>query len=183
MKLARVHVDYHVELDRHYYSVPYQLVQKQIELHYSASLVEIFHRGQRVASHARRFRVGGYSTLTDHMPEAHREYAKWTPERLVSWAKEEAGPAAAEVAGRIMLSKSHPQLGFKAVLGIIDLGRRYGKDRLERACKRALGLKSPTYQTVKSTLKNGLDERALSSEVSAPIVSDHENIRGPSYFQ
>jgi transposase len=184
IKLARVHIDYHVELLRHFYSVPYQFVQKQVELHYTPGLVEIFHRGQRIASHARRHKAGAYSTVTEHMPESHRQYAKWTPERLINWAKDEAGPAAAKVASAIMLSKPHPQIGFKAVLGLMNLGRHYGSEKLEKACERALAIQSPSYQTVKSTLRCGLEARPLpTAPVDDSVLPDHENIRGAAYYQ
>ena len=185
IKLARVHIDYHVELLRHFYSVPYQFVQKQVELHFTPHLVEIFHRGQRIASHPRRHKPGAYSTVTDHMPESHRQYAKWTPERLINWAKDEAGPATAKVAGAIMLSKPHPQIGFKAVLGLMNLGRRYGAERLEKACERGLAIRSANYQTIKSTLRSGLDARPIPapSPKEPPVAIDHENIRGANFYQ
>jgi len=185
IKLAKVHIDYHVELFRHHYSVPYKYVQKQVELHYSAAIVEIYCRGIRIASHPRRHKMGGYSTITEHMPEAHQQYAKWTPERLTNWARQEAGPATARVADEIMLSKAHPEEGFRSVLGLMNLGSRYGADRLENACKRALAIKSPRYQTIKSTLKNGLDNRPIPTpnlDIST-VAPDHEHIRGPLYYQ
>ena len=161
-------------------------MQKQVELHFTPSLVEIFHRGQRIASHPRRHKAGTYTTVTEHMPESHRQYAKWTPERLINWAKDEAGASTAKVASAIMLSKPHPQIGFKAVLGLMNLGRRYGADRLERACERALAIHSANYQTVKSTLRCGLEGRPLPTPTTTPTtasVTDHENIRGPAYYQ
>jgi len=185
IKLARVHIDYHVELFRHYYSVPYQCVQKEVEIHYSAAFVEIYHKRKRIASHARNHKPGGYTTLTEHMPKAHQHYAKWTPERLTNWARQEAGPATAQVAEAIMNSKGHPQEGFRSILGIMNLGQQYGADRLEKACERALKIKSPRYHTIKSTLRCGLDSRPLSEPPADQVheVSNHENIRGPMYYQ
>lgn len=182
IKIAKVHIDYHVELEKHYYSVPYQYVQKKIEIHHSETIVELFHNGQRIASHPRLHKIGGYSTQSEHMPEAHRQYARWTPERLATWARMEAGPSAAIVAEKIMSSKRHPEEGFKAVLGLINLGSRYGVARLEKACEQAIALHSFSYQTVKGILKSGRDQNP--TRVLSIVQSlDHENVRGPIYYQ
>ena len=87
-KKARVHIDYHVEIDRHYYSVPYQLVKQQLDARFTANTVELFHKGRRVASHRRAYRRGHHTTVAQHMPSGHRAYAEWTPQRLVRWAEQ-----------------------------------------------------------------------------------------------
>src|SRR5699024_7909992 len=117
-KKARVNIDYHIEVERRYYSVPYQLVKCEVEVRLTERIVEIFHRGQRVASHRRATRAGHYTTVTEHMPRPHREYAQWTPQRLVRWAGE-SGPATAELVGHILASRRHPQQGFRSCLGIL----------------------------------------------------------------
>lgn len=181
IKLARVHIDYHVDLEKHYYSVPYHFVQKSVEIHYSDTIVEIFQGGRRIASHPRLHKAGGYSTLPEHMPESHRQYARWTPERLASWAKAEAGPATALLAEQIMLSKRFPEEGFKAVLGLINLGNRYGTDRLEKACSLANQLHAYSYRTVKDILSSCRDQQAERVQAPDPAL-DHENVRGPGYY-
>jgi transposase len=181
-KKARVHIDYHVEVDRHFYSVPYQLVGQELDVRLSANTVEMFHRGKRIASHQRSHRVGGYTTLADHMPAAHRHYAEWTPERLVRWAGE-AGGAVSKLVEAILSSRPHPQQGFRSCLGIMRLGKKYGPERLEAACRRALHLKSYRYKSVESILKNGLENQPLpGTKTAAGPVMRHANVRGAEYF-
>lgn len=178
---ARVNIDYHVEVDRHYYSVPYQLVGKSLDLRVTSRTLECFHRGRRVASHALSFRKGRHTTLPEHMPEAHRQYLEWTPERLQRWAAE-TGPSTKELARAIMDSRPHPQQGFRAVLGILRLGKTYGDQRLEAACRRALDIKATSFKSVQSILKNGMDQKPLTKGRSDPEPITHQNIRGSLYY-
>lgn len=181
-KKARVHVDYHVEVEGHYYSVPYQLVSQQLDVRVSAKTVECFAKGQRVASHLRSFVRGGHITQSGHMPLAHREYAQWTPERLVRWARE-SGPSVGGLIERVMATRAHPQQGFRSCLGILRLSQRYGKERLEGACQRALEVGAPSYRSVRSILETGLDRQELpAGEPAAALPQVHENLRGASYY-
>jgi transposase len=181
-KKARVHIDYHVEVARHYYSVPYQLVKKQLDVRLTANTVELFHMNKRVASHRRSSLKGRHTTVTEHMPTSHRQYAQWTPERLVSWAGESGG-AVAEVAEAILSSRPHPQQGFRSCLGIMRLGKNYGNDRLEAACRRALALNTFSYRSIESILKNGLDSRPLPETTTAELPKiRHGNVRGSEYY-
>ena len=125
-KKVRVNIDYHVEVDGHYYSVPYQLVRKSLEARYSERTVECFHKGQRVASHVRSHLKGRHTTVAEHMPASHRSYAEWTPQRLIRWA-EKTGPAAASVVQSILERRAHPQQGFRSALGIMRLGKSFGE--------------------------------------------------------
>jgi transposase len=178
---ARAHIDYHIEVDGHYYSVPYLLVKQILEVRLSAHTVEIFHRGQRVASHRRSQDKGRYTTLPEHMPEAHRAYAEWTPQRLVHWA-ENIGPALTEVVTAILRSRPHPQQGFRSCLGIMRLGKSYGEARLEAACRRAHALQSYSYKSIASILKHRLDQIPLPGPSSSPTPIAHSNIRGAQYY-
>jgi transposase len=181
-KLARVNIDYHLEVEGHYYSVPYALVKQQLEVRLSAQVVEIFHKGNRVASHQRSRLKGRHSTVAAHMPKAHRRYAEWTPQRLVHWAAH-SGPATAQVVETILASRPHPQQGFRACLGIMRLGKSYGDERLEAACRRALTLGACSYKSIESILKKGLDRHPVPEQPSATTASRHANIRGPQYYQ
>lgn len=181
-KKATVNIDYHIELERHYYSVPYQLVRQKVDVRWTNTTVECFHNGQRVASHRRSDRAGHHSTITEHMPKAHQEYAAWTPQRLVRWA-DKSGPATRGVIEQIMASRSHPQQGFRACLGIMRLGKHYGYDRLEAACARALRINALSYKSIASILKHGLDKQPLPSQPSPPPAIEHANVRGPQYYQ
>jgi transposase len=180
---ARVHIDYHVEVDGHYYSVPYQLVSQELDARASARTIEVFTKGRRVASHLRSFRRGAHTTLGEHMPRAHREYAEWTPERLVRWAQK-AGPSVAGLIAQVMATRAHPQQGFRSCLGIMRLGERYGGERLEAACQRALEVGAASYRSVHSILRTGLDRRQepASEPAMAPLPA-HENLRGAEYYR
>jgi transposase len=180
-KKAKVSIDYHVEAHRHFYSVHYKLVGKQLDIRITANTLECFHKGQRVASHRRSYKKGGFTTLAEHMPKSHREYLKWTPERLLNWAAK-TGPSVAELAQLIMESRAHPQQGFRSILGILRLSKQYGQERLEAACKRALAINAKSYKSVKSILKNGLDQRPLIKRETDSRPVKHPNIRGAQYY-
>lgn len=182
-KKVRVHVDYHVEIERHYYSVPHQLVKKELDARYTQNTVEIFYKNSRVASHKRSYQKGRYTTAPEHMPKSHREYAKWTPERLTRWAAK-SGPHTAELVKAIMAKKLHPQQGFRPCLGIIRLGEQYGLDRLNQACRRALILGSTNYKSVESILKNNLDRQPLPDQGEQNHqLPEHHNVRGANYYR
>ncbi len=180
-KKARVNIDYHIELERHYYSVPYQLVKAQVEARISAHTVEVFHRGKRVASHRRSHQSGRHTTVTAHMPRPHREYAEWTPRRLVDWAQK-TGPATGELIGYILERRRHPQQGFRSCLGILRLGKNYGAARLEAACVRALNIGAASYKSIESILKHKLDREPLPEPAQKTLPMDHHNVRGPKYY-
>jgi transposase len=177
----KVNIDYHVEVDHHYYSVPYQLRKETVEARITPTTVEILFKGKRVASHPRSFVHGRHTTDPAHMPEAHKRYLEWTPSRIVRWA-EKTGPSTASLVKEIMEKRSHPEQGFRSALGIIRLGKRYGEERLEAACGRALFMKAYSYKSVESILKNNLDGKELPERSSGKCIV-HENIRGNGYYK
>src|SRR5579864_8351339 len=179
-KKGRVQADYHVEVDGHYYSVPYQLVSQQLDVRLSARTVELFAKSKRVASHVRRFRRGAHTTQNEHMPRAHRQYAEWTPERLVQWSQA-TGPSVAGLIEQVMSTRVHPQHGFRSCLGILRLGQRYGNERLEAACQLALEIEGASFRSVRSILQGGLDRQLDPAEPARPRLV-HENLRGASYY-
>lgn len=179
-KTAKVNIDYHIEVDRHFYSVPYQLVNEQVDVRLGTHLVEVLFKNKRVASHVRSYIPGRATTCPEHRPKAHREYLEWTPSRIIAWA-EKTGPHTAKLVEAIMAAKPHPEQGYRACLGIIRLGDKYTPQRLEAACKRSLAIKAHSYKSVKSILKTGLDQMPLVSKTLAPGPT-HENIRGPEYY-
>ena len=181
-KHARVNIDYHVDVEGHYYSVPYALVKQQLDVRLSAQVVELFYKGKRVASHRRSPLKGRHSTVAAHMPTAHQRYAEWTPQRLIHWAAH-SGPATAQVVETILASRPHPQQGFRSCLGIMRLGKSSGDERLEAACQRALTLGACSYKSLESILKNGLDRRPLPQQPEATAGPAHANIRGPHYYE
>ena len=179
-KNCRVNIDYHVEVDHNYYSVPYQLIHERVEARFTHSTVEIFFKSRRIASHVRLWGRGKASTQPEHMPSSHRAHAEWTPSRLVGWA-EKTGPGTARVVSEILSSRPHPEQGFRSCLGIMRLGQVHGTARLEAACLRAERLGSCRYNTVKNILSAGLEQLALEEGPSLPPV--HDNIRGSEYYK
>lgn len=173
--------DYHVQVDYHYYSAPYQLVKQPVEARLTATTVEIFRRGRRVASHKRSFARYQYTTVPEHMPPSHREHLAWTPERIISWARK-SGPNTAKFVHGVMGTRAHPEQGYKSCIGIIRLGKRYGDDRLDAACQRALAINSFSYKSVESILRNGLDRQPLPVAATAAPPRHHEFVRGAAYY-
>ena len=180
-KKARVHIDYHVEVDGHYYSVPHALIKKQLEVRITKHTLECFHRGNRVASHRRSYHKGRHTTVPAHMPEAHRQAGDWSPERLAHWAAK-MGPATEKLILTVLSARKHPQQAYRSCLGILRLGKAYGDDRLEAACRRALTLGSHSYKSIESILRHGLDKQPLAEQTELTLPEDHDNIRGPSYY-
>jgi transposase len=181
-KKVRVHIDYHVEIKGHYYSVPHALVKRQLDARISDHVVELFHRSQRVASHRRCHDRGRHTTVREHMPKAHQHYSDWSPQRLIRCAQD-SGPATAELITGILEGRQHPQQGYRTCLGILRLGKAYGHERLEAACARALLLGSRRYKSIESILKNGLDRQPLDNTPEPTVPDDHDNVRGPGYYQ
>jgi transposase len=181
-KRARVNIDYHVEVEGHYYSVPYTLVQQQLDVRLTPHVVELLSKGKRVVSHRRSHLKGHHTTVAAHMPKAHRHYAEWTPQRLLAWAAR-SGAATSRVVETILASRPHPQQGFRSCLGIMRLGKRYGTERLEAACRRALKIGACSYKSIESILKQGLENNPLPSTATAHTTLAHDNIRGPKYYQ
>ncbi len=176
-------LDYHVLVDRHYYSVPFTLVGKPLEVRISARLVEVFNRSVRVASHLRSYaRDHGYTTEPAHMPESHRRHAEWTPERIRRWAGE-VGPETELFVGELLERRRHPEHGYRAVMGLISLAKRHGDERVERATKRARALGSYSYKSVKSMLENNLEDKPLPSREPNRHHRPPENVRGSGYYR
>ncbi len=179
-KPCRVNIDYHVEIARHPYSVPYQLIHELVEARVTPTTVELFYKGRRIASHHRRY-DGQPSTTPAHMPSAHRAHAEWTPSRLIRWA-EQTGPATGQLVAEILRRRPHPEQGYRACLGIMRLGRTYGDTRLDAASARAVALGSYRYRTVKNILASAQDRLPLDAPAAATPTPTHANIRGAAYY-
>jgi transposase len=182
-KKATVNIDYHIEFERCLYSVPYHLTRQAVDVRVTSSTVEIFHRGERVASHVRLTGSNQRSTHAEHQPKSHRAHNEWPPSRIIDWAGG-VGPFTAQLVERILLDKPHPEMGYRACLGIIRLGDKYTKPRVEAAAERALLCGAISYKSVASMLQRGIDKRAVDSPEtpsSAP-AGHHGNIRGSEYF-
>ena len=180
-KKCRVAPDYHVEVDQHYYSVPSRLIREMVEARLTDTTVEIFHKGSRIASHARSHLRNRHTTVPEHMPSAHRRYAEWTPARMMRHAAS-IGPATVALVEAIMKAKPHPEQGFRACLGILRLARSYGEARLEAACRRGNDIGATSYGSIASILKSGLDRAYAREPAPETPPIRHGNIRGTGYY-
>jgi transposase len=181
-KKARPGLDYHVELDGHHYSVPYQLAQQVVELRYTGTTVEVLHRGKRVASHVRSQQRPGATTELSHQPKSHQRYREWTPPRLLEWAGA-VGPFTQRLVEAMLTRQPHPEAGFRAAMGLHKLASQYGQPRLEAAGERAVRYKLYRLDNIRSILATRLDEQPLPQLVTCaaePIL--HDNLRGAGYF-
>lgn len=182
-KKARVNIDYHIEIDGHYYSVPHAYVKHAVDVRLTATMVECLAAGQRIASHARSHRRGAHTTVREHMPKAHQKHQDWTPGRFLTWALD-IGPRARDVVKHLLEHRPHPEHGYRSCLGLLGLAKRFGPARLEAACERALIIGAPTRKSVLSILDKGLDRTPLplpEPQTALPLLT-HDNVRGPDYY-
>jgi transposase len=177
-----VNMDYHVEFDSHYYSVPYQLCKEQVDIRHTDTSVEILFKNKRITSHIRSYVKGKFTTQPEHMPKSHQKYLEWTPSKIIEWAAKN-GPQTSKLVSGIIKSRRHPEQGFKASMGIMRLCKRYSPERLENACARAVFIQSYSYKSVDSILKKGLDKLPLSTDRMTIEPIAHPNIRGKHYYQ
>jgi transposase len=179
---CRVGLDYHVEVEKHFYSVPYRHARAAVEVRITARTVEIFAIGERIAAHMRGSGNGRHTTINDHMPSSHRRYADWTIERIVAEAGL-LGPSVKLLCEMILRDRPHPEQGYRSCLGILRLVKPYGASRLDAAALRALEIGARNYGSVKSILEKKLDGQPLrTARTSGEVVSDHPNIRGSNYY-
>jgi len=180
---GKVELDYHVPVEGHFYSVPYQLVGQAVDIRVSAATVEIFHNGLRVASHIRSLVADHATTIPEHRPKAHQKYLEWTPSRLLSWA-DATGPHTAQLVRQILATKPHPEMGYRACLGLVRLGSKHTPERLEAAAARALHFGAYSFASVDTILRHHLEKEPLPGVAadSQPAVAFHPNIRGAAYF-
>ena len=185
-KKVIVNIDYHVEVSGHYYSVPHSLVRQKVEARCTATTVECFCKGKRVAAHARASQRGRHTTVAEHMPESHRKHLQWTPGRLLNWALA-IGPATRDVVRWQLENRPHPEQGYRACLGLLNLAKQFTAARLEAACRRALAIGSPTRKSIKSILEAKLDAHPELFPATEPPPTttppQHGNVRGADYFR
>ena len=179
-KMARVGLDYHVELHGFYYSVPHALIRTEVEARLTERTVEVFHQGKRVASHQRRYGGRKHGTDTDHMPSSHRRYAEWSPERFRRWAAD-IGPNCESLIVAVLAARPHPEQGFRTCLGILRLYRSVSTERAEAVSAHALSIGAFNSRSVASILETGIERATHKSDEQSPILT-HGNIRGARYF-
>ena len=179
-KKVSVHIDYHVEYDKNFYSVPYQFRGEVVEVRATSTTIEIFRKGKRIASHPRSIAQHKAFTVREHRPKSHQQFGEWTPERILEWAGK-IGPSAARVVESIINKHEFPEQGYRSCMGILRLGKKFGDARLEAACARALVIRGFSYKSIKSILDSNLDQRPL-PEKPHQLSIVHTNIRGASAF-
>ena len=177
---AKVNIDYHVAVENHFYSAPYQLIHEVLDVRLTDQTVELFAQGKRVAAHPRSAQPGRATTLEQHRPKSHQKHLHWTPSRIREWVGT-LGPECVQVVDRILAERPHPEQGYRSALGIIRLGKAVGPQRLAAACRRALHFGTCSYASLKSILDNHLDAQLLEPELPLPSPA-HENLRGSPYY-
>jgi transposase len=180
-KVARVGIDYHVEIVEHYYSVPFKFARQQVDVRFTAITVEIFHRGSRIAAHARSSLKHKHTTIDAHMTPAHQQVGGWDSKRLLDWAQK-IGPHTHATVENMLGSRRHPQQSYRACLGVLRMGKDYSNPRLEAACSRALTINAANYRSVSSILKNGLDKQSQIEATQTTLPLTHSEVRGPEYY-
>jgi len=180
-KKVTVNIDYHVEVDFHFYSAPHELVREQLEARFTATTVELLRNGERITSHVRSYNRGRHTTKSEHMPKAHQKHLEWTPTRITHWAGT-IGVNTAELVKSILADRPHPEMGYRSCLGILRLAKQYGNERLEAAAARAVAARARSYRHVESILKKGLDRVPVEAEQQVSLPLDHENVRGGHYY-
>lgn len=182
IKMVRVHVDYHVDIEKHYYSVPHTLIKKKLEAHITGEIVKLYHQGVCVAVHPRSSKKGAHSTLDTHMPVSHRKQGEWSAQRFEKWA-EDIGPKTSQLVTTLMQERPHPEQAYRVCLGLLSLSKQYTAPRLEAACERALHTGVRRLASIKSILKKGLDSQPLPEE-QLDLLADikHNNVRGNAYY-
>ena len=184
-KQVRLNIDYHASFDDHFYSAPYTLIGEMLWCRAGPRTIELFHRGKRVASHLRSFVKYHYTTAAEHRPASHRAHLEWPPSRLISWGRS-IGEHTAALIEHVIRSKPHPEQGYRSALGILRLAKKCGEQRLERACEKAINIRSPSYKTVKTMLDQRMEAVPLRGETPATDESvdllGAANVRGRNYY-
>ncbi len=182
VKPVRVHIDYHIEADKHYYSVPHTLIKQKLEAHISGQLVTSYHQGKQIAVHPRSHRSGGHTTSDAHMPMAHQKQQQWSPQRFERWAKN-IGKSTEQLVIQFLQAKKHPEQSYRVCLGLLSLAKTYSPERLEAACERALAVGIARLVGIRSMLEKGLDRQPL-PDIQPDLLAEieHTNIRGHHYY-
>jgi len=181
IKKARVHVDYHIEIDGHFYSVPYNLIRKEVDVHIKGNSLSVFYQGKRVVTHPCSPVKGKHTTLTEHMPSSHKQYLNWNPGKFINWANE-IGPQTAQVVQALPNKPQHPEQGYRSCFGVLSLSKRYSDERLGAACLRANNIGAPFRKNIESILKNGLDKIDSKCQQAVSKTLEHDNVRGAKYY-
>lgn len=181
-KVATVHMDYHIELDRCFYSVPFKYLKEKVELKYTNTVVEIYHKGALIATHPKLHKANERSTHKEHMPLNHQyQHEKMNPERLKKWASSIGKDAKAFVVHRLQASE-YPANAYRGVIAILSLEKIYGKMTLNQALGYAHSINSTSTRSIRSILEKKLYLQAANN-TTVVKPSKHKNLRGSNYYQ
>jgi len=181
-KMLKVNIDYHVALEKAYYSVPYQLLHKKVEVWYSNKIVDIYYEGKKITTHPKTSQKGKYVTKTEHMASSHKKYLEWNPGKILTWGKS-IGDSTVKLLDTIMKTKPHPEIGFKACMGILNLYKKYleyeswDEYRLDQVSSAALQSHHYRVADIKKILKNDKRVEDLTSK-----ILEHKFVRGSNYY-
>jgi len=182
IKKVTVHIDYHVEIEKHYYSVPHALVKQRIEAHITGQLVSLYYQGQQVAIHPRSHQLGKHTTLDEHMPIAHQKQHQWSPQRFERWARD-IGQSTEQLVTYFLHAKKHPEQSYRVCLGLLSLAKKYSPKRLEATCHRAIVTGITRLSSIRQILEKGLDSQPLPEIKPDKLIGiNHQNIRGNHYY-
>lgn len=178
---VRVNLDYHVEVQKHWYSAPYQFARELLWARITPNTIELYRAGKRVASHARSSAAYKHTTDRGHMPQAHREHSAGV-EGVIAWGAS-VGPMTEALVRRLIDASVVREQGWRSARGVQRLGEKYGPERIELACERAFRLGARSYKAVANILSHGRESLPLPDEEAAeiPIIA-HENVRGAEYY-
>lgn len=180
-KEAKVNLDYHIEVERHYYSVPYWFVRRQVSVKITEQFVEVFYDHQRIAAHPRSRVPYRHTTLPEHMPPEHWAYKSQSKEKFLAWASR-VGPQTQSQAEAIFERKAHPEQAFRTLKGMQSLASRYGTERLEAACRRANTFAMVGLRRIRAILEHQLDALPLEAQEESTLPVEHPNLRGQAYY-
>ncbi len=177
-------IDYHVSFEKNHYSVPYGLIGQKVEVHASRRMIEVVHKSEVVARHLRQLGQGEFTTVREHMPSNHRVLGEWNDKRFLRWA-ESIGAKTQRVITEALASREHPEQAFRRCIGILNLARKYGPERLEAACGRGQLFGHCSYRSIKEILANEYDRLPKQSDQSETetTVPEHSNVRGSQYYK
>lgn len=183
-KVATVQFNYHIEVEKMHYSVPYEYIKKVVDVRLTRNVVEIFHNQSRIASHRRLTgKPGQYSTQELHMPEDHQKYLEWDARRFLEWGSK-IGTSTVQALKAILSSHKIEQQAYRGCMGLLKLADKHSPDRLENACAKALSFTAtPSFKNIKNILLAGIDKPATDKR-----TSDKDNspgfgfTRGSSYY-
>jgi len=184
IKRTQVRLDYHIEADKHYYSVPHRLIGKVVEYRLTTNFLEVYYQGLRIASHARSHQVGKHTVLQEHMPEVHRRHQAWTPLTFIDWA-EKKGLSSLRMAKTIVEHQPHAECCYRIYLGLRTLAKRFGSDEFEKACQYGCSIEAYQFKSLKSILEKKLYQTFIADAANDDASFEpkhHSHIRGTDYY-